>query len=160
MVATSEPTNYSLRNCSLVQIDVAKRHRIILAALIKIDLPLFRQSRAEIRHRLNILTWPTTLTHKRSGDQEDAAWRRLPRLLGENIDENGCADRMAYQNCSVIEPRKLFLKSYLPKRIFGIGFVRHARIPDFIIRPEFSLKTRNEFVVPIVMSTLSAALNK
>src|SRR5215216_361582 len=160
MVATGEPAADSLRNCFLVEVDMAKRCRIVLAAVVKIDPPPFLQSRAEIRHRQNIFARPAALTHKRSGDEKDAARHRVRGLFGESIDENGCADRMGHQNGAVIELRELFLKSRLPERVLRIAFIGHVRIADFIIRTEFSLKTPDEFAVPFVMRTLAATLNE
>src|ERR1043166_8259241 len=159
MIAIGEPTDDSLRNCFLVEIDMTKRRRIVITAVIKIDPPAL-QSRAEIRHRLNILARPATLAHKRGGDEKDAARRQVRRLFGENIDENGCAARMTHQNGVVSEFRELFLKGRLPERVFRIGFIWHARIANFIIQAEFSLKTTDEFVVPFVMHTFAAALNE
>jgi hypothetical protein len=122
MVATGELADHSVRNCFLVEIDMAKRRRNVLAAVVKID-PQFLQSRAEMRHRLHILARPAALTHKRSGDEKNSARRQVRGLFGENIDENSCADRMARQNGAVIELRELFLKSRLPERVLRIGFI-------------------------------------
>jgi hypothetical protein len=67
---------------------------------------------------------------------------------------------MAHQTDAIIELREFFLKSRLPERVLRISFIGHTRIVDFIIRPEFSLKTGDEFVVPPIMHSFAAALNE
>jgi hypothetical protein len=52
----------------------------------------------------------------------------------------------------IVKPAELFLESYLPARILGVGFVWHLRVADFIARPEFSPEVFDELVVPIRQS--------
>src|SRR5882672_885042 len=67
---------------------------------------------------------------------------------------------MAHQDRAVTQRRELLLQSRLPARVVGIGFVGHARVADFVVRPEFSLKAVDELVVPFIMRALAAALNE
>src|SRR4026207_1767330 len=161
MITTGEPAYNSLRNSPRVEADMLERHRFVLAAMIGIDSCLRRQSLAKIGHGLDVLTGPATFAHEWCREQKDAARCQIGRLFDESVDQDRPADRVAHQNASIIKPAELFLESYLPARILGVGFVRHLRVADFIVRPELSPEVFDELVVPIVMRAFCAtALNE
>src|SRR5262245_55525748 len=161
MVTTREPAYDSLRNSARVEANMLKRHRSVLAAMIEIDRRLGRQSLAKIGHGLDLLARPATFAHEGRREKKDAMQKEIGRLFGDSTDQDCAADRVTHWNGSIIELGEFFLESCLPACVLGVGLVWHARVADFVVRPEFSLEAVGELVVPfVVRAFLPTALNE
>src|SRR5882724_3016082 len=161
MVTTGESAYDSSWNSLRVEVSVLERRRFILTAMIHIHWCPSRQSLAKTGHGLDVLARPATLTHERRREKKDAAQRQVGRLLDKRSDQDRSAHRMAHQNRSIIQSAELLLEGSAPARVLGVGFVRHARVADFVVWPEFSPEAFDELVVPLIMRAFCAtALNE
>src|SRR5438874_159343 len=70
VIAPAEPMNDRAGYRSLVQIDMRKRHSVVLAPVIEIDRRLWRQSRAEVCRWLDLFTRPAARANKGCRDKE------------------------------------------------------------------------------------------
>jgi hypothetical protein len=84
---------------------VREWRRVVRAAVIQIDWRRRRQLGAELGRRLNVFTRPTSCTDKGCRDEEDARQLPIRWLLGERVYQDRCADRVADQDCAIVERR-------------------------------------------------------
>src|SRR5579859_5014404 len=119
-----------------------------------------RQLRAEVARQFELVARPAALADERSGDQHDHPEPFPPRLLGERIDEDCRAYRMAGHNRAVVQAGHLAPDRRAPPGITRVTLSRHARVADLVLNPELSPQALDQLVVPLIVRARTAALDE
>src|SRR3954447_31548 len=67
---------------------------------------------------------------------------------------------MTDENRVIVQRREFSLDRRLPCGVAWVVFVRHPRIADLVTRPQLAPKALDKLVIPFVMGTRAASLNK
>src|SRR5260370_41145164 len=118
------------------------------------------QPRAEVARQLELVAGPAARADEWGGDQHDRREPFLRRLLGERIDEDCRACRMAGHDRAVVQVRHLAPDRRAPPGITRVALVGHARVADLVPTPELSPPALDQLVIPLVMRARAAALDE
>src|SRR6266700_1444885 len=118
------------------------------------------QPRAEVARQLELVAGPAARADEWGGDQHDRREPFLRRLLGERIDEDCRAHRMAGHDRAVVQVRHLAPDRRAPPGITRVALVGHARVADLVPAPELSPQALDQLVVPLVVRARAAALDE
>src|SRR5918992_347819 len=124
-----------------IEIDMRQRRSVVLSAMKEMDRRLGRQSRAEVRRRVDLFTRPAARAHKRRCDETYAGKLAIRRRLRQRVDQDRSANRVADQDRVIVERGDLLRERGLPYRMAGVCLVRHARIADVVTWPELPPQT-------------------
>src|SRR5215470_17738535 len=125
MIAAVQPADARARYRFGMQLEMRQRCDLVRAAMIEKDGNPYWKASRKVRPELDVFARPSARANEGSCDQEDApclSWRPL----GENIDENRSADRVADENGARPERGEFGVQHRLPNRISWIGLVRHG----------------------------------
>jgi hypothetical protein len=160
MIAPGYYAKNRLRKRLRVQFRVRERHDRIVRAMKQEDPHPFGQPLGEIGVRTNLAVAPSSSADERRGDQHERARLPRPRRLGECVDEERAADRMADQDRVAVEPAQLVEQRTLPLGIARIGFAGQSRVGDFGLAAERVREVLDELAVPVVVDLLARALHE
>jgi hypothetical protein len=119
-----------------------------------------RKPRAEVFRQPELVAGPAVLADERGGAQHDRLKHTLRRLLGERIDEDCRAHRMASHDGAVVQVRHLTSDRRAPLSVTRVLFVAHTGVADLVPVSELSAQAFNQLVVPFVMRARAATLDE
>src|ERR1700734_1753807 len=95
MIPSGAAVPLCLRDGQGIQAGMRRRDSLVLKSVEHMHPYTWRQLRAEVAGQLELVAEQAALAHERSGDQHDRLEPFLRRLLGERIEKDCRACRMA-----------------------------------------------------------------
>src|SRR6266704_6588250 len=160
MIPPGQLVHLRLRDRQRIQVGMRRRGGLVLESVEHMHPHIWWQPRAEVARQLELVAGPAALADERSGDQHDGPEPSLRRLLGERIDEDRRAHRMAGHDGAVVQVRHLAPDRRAPPGITRVALVGHARVADLVPAPELSPQALDQLVVPLVVRARAAALDE
>src|SRR5215471_999712 len=160
MIPPRQLVHLRLRDGQGIEVGMRRRGSLVPYSVEHIHPRTWRQLRAEVTRELELVAAPAALADERSGDQHDRPERFLRRLLGERVEEDRRAYRMAGHDRAVVQGRHLAPNCRAPTRITRVALVRHPRVADLVLAPELSPQALDQLVVPLVVRARAAALDE
>src|SRR5215469_4946245 len=160
MIPPGQLVHLRLRDGRGIQVNMRGRGRLVAESVEHIHPRTWRQLGAEVARQLELVAEPAALADERSGDQHNRPKPFLRRLLGQRMEEDCRAYRMADHDRAVVQGRHLPANRRTPPGITRVALVRHARVADLVLTPESSPQTLDQLVVPLVVRARAAALDE
>src|SRR6266705_2695142 len=160
MIPPGQLVHLRLRDRQGIQAGMRRRGGLVLEPVEHMHRHAWWQPRAELARQLELVAGPAALADERSGDQHDRREPSLRRLLGERMDEDCRACRMAGHDRAVVQVRHLAPDRCAPPGITRVALVGHARVADLVPAPELSPQALDQLVVPLVVRARAAALDE
>src|SRR5712691_12088366 len=151
MIPPGQLAHLRLRDRQRIQAGMRRRGGLVLESVEHVHPHTWWQPRAEVARQPELVAGPAALADERSGDQHDRPEPPLRRLLGERIDEDCRAYRMARHDRAVVQVRHLAPDCRAPPGITRVALVGHARVADLVPTPELSPQALDQLVVPNVV---------
>src|SRR6266700_3948068 len=148
MITTLQDTDRRTWESLREQVDVRRRHCLIVASLIKVERRDVRKDGGHRLRRPQLVARPAAAADEGRRDQEDADGPCGPVPIRQVVDEDGGADRVANQDGGIAELPELPIDRLLPSPGVWVRFVGHPRITDGIASTQCLLEAGYELVVP------------
>src|SRR6266705_3521731 len=139
MIPPGQLVHLRLRDRQGIQAGMRRRGGLVLEPVEHMHRHAWWQPRAELARQLELVAGPAALADERSGDQHDRREPSLRRLLGERMDEDCRACRMAGHDRAVVQVRHLAPDRCAPPGITRVALVGHARVADLVPAPAAAL---------------------
>src|SRR5689334_12772866 len=98
MVVAFANAHNRLRNRFGVQVKMSDGHGLVLNSVIEEDGNAGGQALCKVCARPDVLDPPSALADERRSNEKYAAEPGYRGLLSQRVDQNGCPDRVAYEN--------------------------------------------------------------